>query len=138
MTYNEFKEWCDNNHFLCEEYEGCLHVFSEDGNGKVGLVSMTNRYNMEYWYFCKDMGMAFEKMAELARTPLRNRNKPKRYIVKIPSEMPNGFYALRGDGGSLYMGDDNDPDLTDEFKLTEEEIKKIDERFMVFAEEVKE
>lgn len=144
MTYKEFEKWCEESGYVCKSDNTCLKVYS---HGCTVLdVTLNAMYSLGSDWTNAMPKELFEKAVELASTPLEEREEPKRYIVKVPKggggglfepEEP-GFYALRECGTLRYMHHNYDPDLTSHYELTEEQIKKIDERFMAFAVEVEE
>ena len=92
----------------------------------------------------KTQGELFDLAYQLAKNPLAEREEEKRYHVIFPT--------IQRDGNFIYMAKDNsngDPlgiDWSDStymkrnptnFAFTEQEIKDIDERYFLFAEEVK-
>ena len=92
----------------------------------------------------KIQGELFDLAYQLAKTPLAEREEEKLYNVIFPT--------IQRDGNFIYMAKDNsngDPlgiDWSDStymkrnptnFAFTEQEIKDIDERYFLFAEEVK-
>ena len=92
----------------------------------------------------KTQGELFDLAYQLAKTPLAEREEEKLYNVIFPT--------IQRDGNFIYMARDNsngDPlgiDWSDSiymkrnptnFAFTEQEIKDIDERYFLFAEEVK-
>ena len=91
----------------------------------------------------KTQGELFDLAYQLAKTPLAEREEEKLYNVIFPT--------IQRDGNFIYMAKDNsngDPlgiDWSDSiymkrnptnFAFTEQEIKDIDERYFLFAEEV--
>lgn len=136
MTYKEFDQWCQDNGYRVSHSDEEVYVIRSAVS--IGYVYKWHRNAIGDMNFEEVEDDLFDKMVELAKTPLHKRDETKRYIVKIPAGRPDAFCAVAKDGSNLYMYDDSDPDLTSDYKLTEKQIKKIDERFMAFAEEIKE
>lgn len=134
MTYKEFRKWCQENGYECVDIGSQLLI--QDNVRCYASVDKEKVFWLSIYWDSSNQKEFFEKMVELAGTPLEEREEPKRYIVKIPAGSPDAFCALAKDGSNLYMSDDSDPDITNDYKLTEEEIKSIDPRFMAFAVEV--
>ena len=87
----------------------------------------------------------FDLAYQLAKTPLVEREEEKRYRVKFPSitRWGNAVYLQKDTGDKDPIGVDWSPEdfIFDEkptdYIFTEQEIKDIDERYFLFAEEVK-
>ena len=93
----------------------------------------------------KTQGELFDLAYQLAKTPLADREEEKRYRVKFPSVTRRGdaVYLQKDTSDKDPIGVDWSPEdfIFDEkptdYIFTEQEIKDIDERYFLFAEEVK-
>ena len=87
----------------------------------------------------------FDLAYKLAKTPLAEREEEKRYQVRFPRVRRNGLPVLltkmfcsSGDYTILDCpSEDYIETYMEQFLFTEQEIKDIDERYFLFAEEVK-
>ena len=93
----------------------------------------------------KTQGELFDLAYQLAKTPLAEREEEKLYRVKFPnikrSGLPIILTKVNWDGSGYTTMDwpcesyvEKHPE---QFNFTEQEIKDIDERYFLFAEEVK-
>ena len=93
----------------------------------------------------KTQGELFDLAYQLAKTPLAEREEEKLYRVKFPnikrSGLPIILTKVNWDGSGYTTMDwpcesyvEKHPE---QFTFTEQEIKDIDERYFLFAEEVK-
>ena len=93
----------------------------------------------------KTQGELFDLAYQLAKTPLAEREEEKLYRVKFPnikrSGLPIILTKVNWDGSGYTTMDwpcesyiEKHPE---QFTFTEQEIKAIDERYFLFAEEVK-
>ena len=93
----------------------------------------------------KTQGELFDLAYQLAKTPLAEREEEKEYRVKFPnikrSGLPIILTKVNWDGSGYTTMDwpcesyvEKHPE---QFNFTEQEIKDIDERYFLFAEEVK-
>ena len=148
MKYSEFKREVEKLGFTYSKR--CPEVVVKV-NGKTLVGVSTNR---EYivdneWDAYQNLhkstqGQLFDLAYQLAKTPLAEREEEKKYRVKFPS-------ITRG-GRKIYLSKEEscvDPisidwseeiyihDRSDLYTFTEQEIKDIDERYFLFAEEVK-
>ena len=148
MKYSEFKREVEKLGFTYSKR--CPEVVVKV-NGKTLVGVSTNR---EYivdneWDAYQNLhkstqGQLFDLAYQLAKTPLAEREEEKKYRVKFPS-------ITRG-GRKIYLSKEEscvDPisiDWSEEiyihdrsglYTFTEQEIKDIDERYFLFAEEVK-
>ena len=93
----------------------------------------------------KTQGELFDLAYQLAKTPLAEREEEKRYRVRFPRVRRNGLPVLltkmfcsSGDYTILDCPSEDYIEIhTEQFLFTEQEIKDIDERYFLFAEEVK-
>ena len=149
MKYSEFYQTVKDMGFKMTE--GMSDIYVENSYGDtVFLVSKDHMYNLDSDFepFVtmkdEDKEFVFELVYKLAKTPLAEREEEKLYNVIFPT--------IQRDGNFIYMAKDNsngDPlgiDWSDyiymkrnptKFAFTEQEIKDIDERYFLFAEEVK-
>ena len=148
MKYSEFEREVEKLGFThnrrCEEI-----VVKVDGKTVMG-VSTSRKYIVDNeWEKYQELNettqeQLFDLAYQLAKTPLAEREEEKLYNVIFPT--------IQRDGNFIYMAKDNsngDPlgiDWSDyiymkrnptNFAFTEQEIKGIDERYFLFAEEVK-
>ena len=149
MKYSEFYQTVKDMGFKMTE--GMSDIYVENSYGDtVFLVSKDHMYNLDSDFepFVtmkdEDKEFVFELIYRLAKTPLAEREEEKLYNVIFPT--------IQRDGNFIYMAKDNsngDPlgidwsysnhmkSNPEFYAFTEQEIKDIDERYFLFAEEVK-
>ena len=148
MKYSEFKAEVEK--LGCTHSTRCAEIVVKVYGRTVMGVSTNLEYivDSEWDEFQslhkKTQGELFDLAYQLAKTPLAEREEEKLYNVIFPT--------IQRDGNFIYMAKDNsngDPlgiDWSDSiymkrnptnFAFTEQEIKDIDERYFLFAEEVK-
>ena len=149
MKYAEFERTVKSMGLFINDREGEIYV-EDDSQFPVLTVSKLDEMviDTEYPSFIelpygkKDTLLIL--VVTLAKTPLAEREEEKKYRVKFPS-------ITRG-GRKIYLSKEEscvDPisidwseeiyvhDRSDLYAFTEQEIKDIDERYFLFAEEVK-
>lgn len=132
MTYKEFKDWCEDNGYDVTDNEEKVYVSEEP----LRLCSVSKKYrnSMDTTSFGGLPEHLFHKVMELANTPLSERIDQEMYHVILPTS-EDSFCALSKRNGITPMVGYHDGDLKlEEFRLTEEEIKAIDIRYMAFRE----
>ena len=148
MKYSEFKREVEKLGFT--HNTRCAEIVVKVHGRTVMGVSTNREYivDSEWDEFQslhkKIQGELFDLAYQLAKTPLAEREEEKLYNIIFPT--------IQRDGNFIYMAKDNsngDPlgiDWSDStymkrnptnFAFTEQEIKDIDERYFLFAEEVK-
>ena len=148
MKYSEFEREVEKLGFThskrCEQV-----AVKVDGQTVMGISTgrkyiVDNEWNKYQQLNETTQGKLFDLAYQLAKTPLTEREEEKLYNVIFPT--------IQRDGNFIYMAKDNsngDPlgiDWSDSiymkrnptnYAFTEQEIKDIDERYFLFAEEVK-
>ena len=148
MKYSEFKREVEKLGFTyskrCEQV-----VVKVDGQTAMEISTgrkyiVDNEWNKYQQLNETTQEQLFDLAYQLAKTPLAEREEEKLYNVIFPT--------IQRDGNFIYMAKDNsngDPLGIDwsssdymkrnpnSFAFTEQEIKNIDERYFLFAEEVK-
>ena len=149
MKYSEFEREVEKLGFT--HNRRCAEIVTKV-NGKTVVGISTNREYIvdnewdEYQNLHKStQGELFDLAYQLAKTPLAEREEEKRYRVKFPnikqSGLPIRLTKVNWDG-SGYMTTDWPCESyvekhPEQYTFTEQEIKDIDERYFLFAEEVK-
>ena len=149
MKYSEFEREVEKlgitHNRRCEEI-----VVKVDGKTVMG-VSTSRKYIVDNeWKKYQELNettqeQLFDLAYKLAKTPLADREEEKRYRVKFPnikrSGLPIILTKVNWDGSGYTTMDwpcesyiEKHPE---QFTFTEQEIKAIDERYFLFAEEVK-
>ena len=148
MKYSEFEREVEREGFNVDRESGTIYVESTTD------TVMSIRTDDLFMFYCDWSAFVhlnrdvqeklFDLTYQLAKTPLAEREEEKLYNVIFPT--------IQRDGNFIYMAKDNsngDPlgiDWSDSiymkrnptnFAFTEQEIKDIDERYFLFAEEVK-
>ena len=150
MKYSEFYQTVKDMGFKMTE--GMSDIYVENSYGDtVFLVSKDHMYNLDSDFepFVtmkdEDKEFVFELVYRLTKTPLAEREEEKLYRVKFPnikrSGLPIILTKVNWDGSGYTTMDwpcesyvEKHPE---QFTFTEQEIKAIDERYFLFAEEVK-
>ena len=148
MKYSEFEREVEREGFNVDRKSGTVYVDSTTGT--VMSISTDDLFMFDcdwsaFVHLNRDVQEPlFDLAYQLAKTPLAEREEEKLYNVIFPT--------IQRDGNFIYMAKDNsngDPlgiDWSDyiymkrnptNFAFTEQEIKDIDERYFLFAEEVK-
>ena len=148
MKYSEFEREVEREGFNVDRRSGTVYVDSTTGT--VMSISTDDLFMFDcdwsaFAHLNRDVQeQLFDLAYQLAKTPLAAREEEKLYNVIFPT--------IQRDGNFIYMAKNNsngDPlgvDWSDsiymkrnptKFAFTEKEIKDIDERYFLFAEEVK-
>ena len=148
MKYSEFEREVEREGFNVDRKSGTVYVDSTTGT--VMSISTDDLFMFDcdwsaFVHLNRDVQEPlFDLAYQLAKTPLAEREEEKLYNIIFPT--------IQRDGNFIYMAKDNsngDPlsvDWSDStymkrnptnFAFTEQEIKDIDERYFLFAEEVK-
>ena len=147
MKYSEFKREVEK--LGCEVYDRGCDLFVKRNTHTILTVNKNREFEFDNeWNKWSGIGEIksplFDLAYQLAKTPLAEREEEKLYNVIFPT--------IQRDGNFIYMAKDNsngDPLGIDwsssdymkrnpnSFAFTEQEIKNIDERYFLFAEEVK-
>ena len=150
MKYSEFKTEVEKMGLDVDANERIVFARTKSGSIMMAIYkSMENYVDCGWSPYIDTMtdaqrGELFDLAYQLAKTPLVEREEENLYNVIFPT--------IQRDGNFIYMARDNsngDPlgiDWSDyiymkrnptKFAFTEQEIKDIDERYFLFAEEVK-
>ena len=150
MKYSEFKTEVEKMGLDVDANERIVFARRKSGSNVIAVYkSMENYVDCGWSSYIDTMtdeqrGDLFDLAYQLAKTPLAEREEEKLYRVKFPS-------ITRG-GRKIYLSKERgcvDPisvDWSEEiyihdrsglYTFTEQEIKDIDERYFLFAEEVK-
>ena len=150
MKYSEFKQRVVDIGFNVEDEAREVWVVDDEGD-IVATVStdITSSMDTDYIAF-KEQGEDVRREIldlnyKLSKTPLTEREDEKLYRVKFPnikrSGLPIILTKVNWDGSGYTTMDwpcesyvEKHPE---QFNFTEQEIKAIDERYFLFAEEVK-
>ena len=150
MKYSEFEREVEKLGFT--HNRRCAEIVTKV-NGKTVVGISTNREYIvdnewdEYQNLHKStQGELFDLAYQLAKTPLAEREEDKLYRVKFPnikrSGLPIILTKVNWDGSGYTTMDWPCESYVEkhqeQFNFTEQEIKDIDERYFLFAEEVKE
>ena len=148
MKYSEFEREVEREGFNVDRKSGTVYVDSTTGT--VMSISTDDLFMFDcdwsaFVHLNRDVQEPlFDLAYQLAKTPLAEREEEKLYNIIFPT--------IQRDGNFIYMARDNsngDPLGIDwssahymkckpsSFAFTEQEIKDIDERYFLFAEEVK-
>ena len=148
MKYSEFEREVEREGFNVDRKSGTVYVDSTTDT--VMSISTDDLFMFDcdwsaFVHLNRDVQEPlFDLAYQLAKTPLAEREEEKLYNIIFPT--------IQRDGNFIYMAKDNsngDPlgvDWSDSiymkrnptnFAFTEQEIKDIDERYFLFAEEVK-
>ena len=150
MKYSEFRQRVIDIGFTVEDKAREVLVV-DDGGGIVMSISTGDLFMFDcdwsaFVHLNRDVQEPlFDLAYKLAKTPLAEREEEKRYRVKFPSitRWGNAVYLQKDTGDKDPIGVDWSPEdfIFDEkptdYIFTEQEIKDIDERYFLFAEEVK-
>ena len=150
MKYSEFERTVRSMGLFINDREGEIYV-EDDSQFPVLTVSKLDEMviDTEYPSFIelpygkKDTLLIL--VVTLAKTPLAEREEEKRYRVKFPSitRWGNAVYLQKDTSDKDPIGVDWSPEdfifyeKPTDYIFTEQEIKDIDERYFLFAEEVK-
>ena len=143
MKIDELKSYLNMTGWGCEETEYYIKVYR---NGyTVAEVGLWERYSIKILDPTQMTDGLYRRLSKFAHTQLEKRNDQKMYNVILPlgGEIRQTRYLQRIELGRTDFNFDNsrygfvksNPKL---YAFTEQEIKSIDERYFLFAEEVKE
>ncbi len=149
MKYSEFKREVEK--LGCEVYDTSGDVVVKRNTRTILTVNKNREFEFDnVWNKWSGIGEIksplFDLAYQLAKTPLAEREEEKLYRVKFPnikrSGLPIILTKVNWDGSGYTTMDwpcesyiEKHPE---QFTFTEQEIKDIDERYFLFAEEVKE
>ena len=149
MKYSEFEREVEREGFNVDRKSGTVYVDSTTDT--VMLISTDDLFMFgcdwsAFVHLNRDVQeKLFDLTYQLAKTPLAEREEEKLYRVKFPnikrSGLPIILTKVNWDGSGYTTMDwpcesyiEKHPE---QFTFTEQEIKAIDERYFLFAEEVK-
>ena len=149
MKYSEFEREVEREGFNVDRKSGTVYVDSTTGT--VTSISTDDLFMFDcgwpaFVHLNRDVQEPlFDLAYQLAKTPLAEREEEKLYRVKFPnikrSGLPIILTKVNWDGSGYTTMDwpcesyvEKHPE---QFNFTEQEIKDIDERYFLFAEEVK-
>ena len=142
MKIDELKSYLNMTGWGCNETEYYLKVYR---NGyTVAEVGLWEQYSIKILDPTQMTDGLYRRLSKFAHTPLEERSDKKIYNVILPldGEIRQTRYLQRIELGMTSFKFDNssydfvkrNPEL---YAFTEQEIKDIDERYFLFAEEVK-
>ena len=149
MKYSEFEREVEREGFNVDRKSGTVYVDSTTGTGMSISTDDLFMFDCDWSAFVhlnRDVQEPlFDLAYKLAKTPLAEREEEKLYRVKFPnikrSGLPIILTKVNWDGSGYTTMDwpcesyaEKHPE---QFTFTEQEIKAIDERYFLFAEEVK-
>ena len=149
MKYSEFEREVEREGFNVDRKSGTAYVDSTTDT--VMSISTDDLFMFDcdwsaFVHLNRDVQeKLFDLAYQLAKTPLAEREEEKKYRVKFPnikrSGLPIILTKVNWDGSGYTTMDwpcesyvEKHPE---QFNFTEQEIKAIDERYFLFAEEVK-
>ena len=149
MKYSEFEREVEREGFNVDRKSGTVYVDSTTGT--VMSISTDDLFMFDcdwsaFVHLNRDVQEPlFDLAYKLAKTPLAEREEEKLYRVKFPSitRWGSAVYLQKDTSDKDPIGVDWSPEdfIFDEkpidYLFTEQEIKDIDERYFLFAEEVK-
>ena len=150
MKYSEFKQRVIDIGFNVEDEAREVWVVDDEGD-IVMSISTDDLFMFDcdwsaFVHLNRDVQEPlFDLAYKLAKTPLAEREEEKLYRVKFPNIKQSGLPIILTKvnwDGSGYMTTDCPCESfiakhPEQFTFTEQEIKDIDERYFLFAEEVK-
>ena len=149
MKYSEFEREVEREGFNVDRKSGTIYVDSTTDT--VMSISTDDLFMFDcdwsaFVHLNRDVQEPlFDLAYKLAKTPLAEREEEKLYRVKFPSitRWGSAVYLQKDTSDKDPIGVDWSPEdfIFDEkpidYLFTEQEIKDIDERYFLFAEEVK-
>ena len=149
MKYSEFEREVEREGFNVDRKSGTAYVDSTTGT--VMSISTDDLFMFDcdwsaFVHLNRDVQeKLFDLAYQLAKTPLAEREEEKKYRVKFPSitRWGDAVYLKKDTGDQDPIGVDwSSEDFIFygkpiDYIFTEQEIKDIDERYFLFAEEVK-
>ena len=150
MKYSEFEREVEREGFNVDRKSGTVYVDSTTGT--VMSISTDDLFMFDcdwsaFVHLNRDVQeKLFDLAYQLAKTPLAEREEEKKYRVKFPSitRWGNAVYLQKDASDKDPIGVDWSPkyfifdEKPTDYIFTKQEIKDIDERYFLFAEEVKE
>ena len=151
MKYLEFKAEVEKMGFVVDDSSTPIYVDKNEDGETLMSIGRHKRFWLDPgWsgFEALDEVQKLELYAlgyKLAKTPPTEREEEKRYRVRFPRVRRNGLPVLltkmfcsSGDYTILDCPSEDYIEIhTEQFLFTEQEIKDIDERYFLFAEEVK-
>ena len=149
MKYSEFEREVEREGFNVDRKSGTVYVDSTTGT--VMSISTDDLFMFDcdwsaFVHLNRDVQEPlFDLAYKLAKTPLAEREEDKLYRVKFPNIKQSGLPIILTKvnwDGSGYTTTDCPCESymekhLEQYTFTEKEIKDIDERYFLFAEEVK-
>ena len=149
MKYSEFEREVEREGFNVDGKSGTVYVDSTTGT--VMSISTDDLFMFDcdwsaFVHLNRDVQeKLFDLAYQLAKTPLAEREEEKKYRVKFPNIKQSGLPIILTKvnwDGSGYTTTDCPCESyiekhLEQYTFTEQEIKDIDERYFLFAEEVK-
>ena len=149
MKYSEFEREVEREGFNVDRKSGTVYVDSTTGT--VMSISTDDLFMFDcdwsaFVHLNRDVQEPlFDLAYQLAKTPLVEREEEKLYRVKFPNIKQSGLPIILTKvnwDGSGYTTTDCPCESyiekhLEQYTFTEKEIKDIDERYFLFAEEVK-
>ena len=149
MKYSEFEREVEREGFNVDRKSGTVYVDSTTGT--VMSIGTDDLFMFDcdwsaFVHLNRDVQEPlFDLAYKLAKTPLAEREEEKKYRVKFPSitRWGDAVYLKKDTGDQDPIGVDwSSEDFIFygkpiDYIFTEQEIKAIDERYFLFAEEVK-
>ena len=149
MKYSEFEREVEREGFNVDRKSGTVYVDSTTGT--VMSISTGDLFMFDcdwsaFVHLNRDVQEPlFDLAYKLAKTPLAEREEDKLYRVKFPNIKQSGLPIILTKvnwDGSGYTTTDCPCESymekhLEQYTFTEKEIKDIDERYFLFAEEVK-
>ena len=149
MKYSEFEREVEREGFNVDRESGTVYVDSTTGT--VMSISTDDLFMFDcdwsaFVHLNRDVQeKLFDLAYQLAKTPLAEREEDKLYRVKFPNIKQSGLPIILTKvnwDGSGYTTTDCPCESyiekhLEQYTFTEKEIKDIDERYFLFAEEVK-
>ena len=149
MKYSEFEREVEK--LGCEVYDTSSNVVVKRNTRAILTVNKNKEFEFDNnWNVWSGIGEIksplFDLAYQLAKTPLAEREEEKLYRVKFPNIKQSGLPIILTKvnwDGSGYTTTDCPCESyiekhLEQYTFTEKEIKDIDERYFLFAEEVKE
>ena len=148
MKYSEFEREVEREGFNVDGKSGTVYVDSTTDT--VMSISTDDLFMFDcdwsaFVHLNRDVQeKLFDLAYQLAKTPLAEREEEKKYRVKFPAitRLGRNIYLSKEKGcvdplGIDWSGETFIHDRPSLYTFTEQEIKDIDERYFLFAEEVK-
>ena len=151
MKYLEFKAEVEKMGFVVDDSSTPIYVDKNEDGETLMSIGRHKRFWLDPGWsgfnnLTEDQKLELYDLSyQLAKTPPTEREEEKKYRVKFPTitRGGNAVYLQKDTGDKDPIGVDWSPEdfIFDEkptdYIFTEQEIKDIDERYFLFAEEVK-